>query len=398
MKKLFIAALMVAATTSAFAQDIKSVLKAKDYAEAQSGLNSCLSTLTNEEKAKAYNKLVELSMAKFDKENNVMIENQAMEQMGQKADKPVDKAGMYNALYQALNDANECDKYDNMPNVKGKVAPKFHKKNQSKLWSLRLHLVNAGQDALQAEDNANAFKFFSSYVESGTSPLFADLSKEQAHDQYLGDVARVAGVLAYQNKNIDLANKYIDVALKDTASYNDALNVKMALMQQSMKTKEDSVKCLNTFEQLYANDSNNEMIFSNLASLYGSLGMKDKQNAVVEQRLATNPNDFMALAVKGQSEMNESKWDEAIADFKKANAVKEDALILTWYAFCNNNKAEATQNPADKKTLYTESQNLLEKARDLDPNQERANWRYLLYNTYYNLYGENDARTKEYAQ
>ena len=54
MKKLFIMAAMIVASSSAFAQDLKSVLKSKDYAEAQGQLQSCLSTLSNDEKAKAY--------------------------------------------------------------------------------------------------------------------------------------------------------------------------------------------------------------------------------------------------------------------------------------------------------------------------------------------------------
>ena len=96
--------------------------------------------------------------------------------------------------------------------------------------------------------------------------------------------------------------------------------------------------------------------------------------------------------------MNESKWDEAIADFKKAAAVKDDALVLTWLGFCLTNKAADLANVADQKPLVEETKDCLEKARQLDPNQKRANWRYLLYRTYYNLYGENDARTKELAQ
>lgn len=122
---------MAAVASSSFAQDVKSILKTKDYAEAKSMLQACESTLSNEEKAKAYNKLVELSMQKFNKESAIMSENQVMQQMGQKGDKPVDKEGMYAALAKALNDAVECDKYDKLPNAKGKVAPKFHKKNQN---------------------------------------------------------------------------------------------------------------------------------------------------------------------------------------------------------------------------------------------------------------------------
>lgn len=396
MKKFFIMAMLAVAATSTYAQDIKSVLKAKDYAEAQSQLNSCLSSLSNEEKAKAYNKLVELSMHKVNKENSTIVENQALQQMGQQA-KPVDMQGFYTSLTNALNAAQECDKYDQMPNAKGKVSPKFHKKNQATLWTLRPQLINAGQDCLQKDDNKGALAYYAAYVESGNSSLFADMDKTKAPDTYLGEVARVASVIAFQEKDMETANKYCDVALKDTASYKDALNLKMAMMQQQMKTKEDSVKCLKTFEELYANDKNNESIFTNLATLYGNLGMKAEQDKCIQERLAADPKCFVAWAVKGQAEMNASKWDEAIADFKKAIEIKPSALVMTWMGYCNNNKAANLQDVNQQKVLLAETEKYLEKAKELDPEQKEANWKYLLYNTYYVLYGADDARTKSVA-
>ena len=396
MKKFFIMAMLAVAATSTYAQDIKSVLKAKDYAEAQSQLNSCLSSLSNEEKAKAYNKLVELSMQKVNKENSTIVENQALQQMGQQA-KPVDMQGFYTSLTNALNAAQECDKYDHMPNAKGKVSPKFHKKNQATLWTLRPQLINAGQDCLQKDDNKGALAYYAAYVESGNSSLFADMDKTKAPDTYLGEVARVASVIAFQEKDMETANKYCDVALKDTASYKDALNLKMAMMQQQMKTKEDSVKCLKTFEELYANDKNNESIFTNLATLYGNLGMKAEQDKCIQERLAADPKCFVAWAVKGQAEMNASKWDEAIADFKKASEIKPSALVMTWMGYCNNNKAANLQDVNQQKVLLAETEKYLEKAKELDPEQKEANWKYLLYNTYYVLYGADDARTKSVA-
>ncbi len=396
MKKFFIMAMLAVAVTSTYAQDIKSVLKAKDYAEAQSQLNSCLSSLSNEEKAKAYNKLVELSMQKVNKENSTIVENQALQQMGQQA-KPVDMQGFYTSLTNALNAAQECDKYDHMPNAKGKVSPKFHKKNQATLWTLRPQLINAGQDCLQKDDNKGALAYYAAYVESGNSSLFADMDKTKSPDTYLGEVARVASVIAFQEKDMETANKYCDVALKDTASYKDALNLKMAMMQQQMKTKEDSVKCLKTFEELYANDKNNESIFTNLATLYGNLGMKAEQDKCIQERLAADPKCFVAWAVKGQAEMNASKWDEAIADFKKAIEIKPSALVLTWMGYCNNNKAANLQDVNQQKAILAETEKYLEKAKELDPEQKEANWKYLLYNTYYVLYGADDARTKSVA-
>lgn len=384
MKKLFVAALLAVTATSAFAQDIKSVLKAKDYAEAQSGLNSCLSSLNDEDKAKGYNKLVDLSFDKFNKENAVAIEAQTLEQMGQKGNKTYDKQGMYDALLNGLNNALECDKYDQLPNVKGKVAPKFRKKNADRIWPNRIQFVIAGQDGLQGDDQTVAYKYFAAYVDSYTAPLFADVDKG-ARDEYLGSVALIAARLAYQMKDMDKANQYCDVALNDTASYKEALGVKVAFMQQAMKTKEDSLRCLKDVEALYLKDKANENIFSVLAPLYGALGMQDKQDAILAERLAANPNDFMANLVKGQALMNASKWDEAIATLQKATAAKDDALALTFLGFCYNNKAAQQQDVAAMKGLFEKAKECFEKARDIDPNQQRASWSYMLDNTNYNL-------------
>ena len=361
MKKLFVAALLAVTATSAFAQDIKSVLKAKDYAEAQGQLQSCLSSLNDEDKAKGYNKLVDLSFDKFNKENAVAVEAQTLEQMGQKSNKTYDKQGMYDALLNGLNNALECDKYDQLPNAKGKVAPKFRKKNADRIWPNRIQFVIAGQDGLQGDDQTVAYKYFAAYVDSYTAPLFADVDKG-ARDEYLGSVA-----------------------LNDTASYKEALGVKVAFMQQAMKTKEDSLRCLKDVEALYLKDKANENIFSVLAPLYGALGMQDKQDAILAERLAANPNDFMANLVKGQALMNASKWDEAIATLQKATAAKDDALALTFLGFCYNNKAAQQQDVAAMKGLFEKAKECFEKARDIDPNQQRASWSYMLDNTNYNL-------------
>ena len=352
MKKLFVAALLAVTATSAFAQDIKSVLKAKDYAEAQSGLNSCLSSLNDEDKAKGYNKLVDLSFDKFNKENAVAVEAQTLEQMGQKSNKTYDKQGMYDALLNGLNNALECDKYDQLPNAKGKVAPKFRKKNANRIWPNRIQFVIAGQDGLQGDDQTVAYKYFAAYVDSYTAPLFADVDKG-ARDEYLGSVALIAARLAYQMKDMDKANQ--------------------------------SLRCLKDVEALYLKDKANENIFSVLAPLYGALGMQDKQDAILAERLAANPNDFMANLVKGQALMNASKWDEAIATLQKATAAKDDALALTFLGFCYNNKAAAQQDVAAMKGLFEKAKECFEKARDIDPNQQRASWSYMLDNTNYNL-------------
>ena len=169
-------AMTLVASATAFAGDsdaLKAILKAKTYADAAQLLEQNLASLANDaEKAKAYNKLVDLAMADFDAQNAIVTENQVNKQMG-KEEKPVDMNVMNTAAYNALCAAMECDKYDQQPNEKGKVAPKFDKKNAERLWStLRNQLVNAGQTAAQARDDEATLKYWGLFMDSELAPLF----------------------------------------------------------------------------------------------------------------------------------------------------------------------------------------------------------------------------------
>ena len=75
--------MMVVASSTAFAGDsdaLKAILKAKDFAEAEALVKSSLGQLANDqEKAKAYNKLVELAYEKYKKEDDTKTTNQVMQ-------------------------------------------------------------------------------------------------------------------------------------------------------------------------------------------------------------------------------------------------------------------------------------------------------------------------------
>lgn len=256
-------------------------------------------------------------------------------------------------------------------------------------------MINGGQQAGNAENTALAFKNYALYVDSSTDPLFNGVDKSKTPDQYLGEVARVAAVFAFQSKQMDDANKYVDIAMKDTAVYKDALNLKLYIMQQGLKTREDSVNYVNKLKGLYTQDSKNDQIFATLASMYGSLKMTAEQDLIIKDKLAKEPDNFSAWALKGQNEMNAGNMEEAIASFKKASAIDDkNVIILTYLGFCLNSKAANLNTVPEQKALYKESMEILEKAKELDPNREKANWSYPLYQCYYTIYGANDARTK----
>ena len=394
-------ALMLAASSVAFAQDaVKEVLKAKNYADAQALVKANLSSMSNADKAKAYNKLVDLSFEKINKEQSVITANQMAEQFKQGKVEAYDTLGFYNALADALTNAIECEKYDQMPNEKGKVKPKFHSSNQNRLYNLRVYLINAGQEAAQKNNNAGVLKFWGLYTATADTPLFADMSNKQP-DQYVGQVAGYAARYAIQDKDYAAADKYLDVALKyagdNKDDYKDALGLKLQVAQLQLKTREDSLGYVNKLKEYYAKDPSNDMIMQLLANMYSSLNMKDDMKKLIDGRLAADPNSVMAWTLKGQVEMNASQWDDAIASLKKAIALDDkNVVVLTYLGFCINSKATAINNdvPAQK-ALFKESMPYLEKAKELDPNREKANWSYPLYQCYYVNYGAADQRTKD---
>lgn len=398
MKKLMIIALMMLGTSVAFAgksDALKAVLDAKTYDEAKALIEANLSAMTsNAEKAEAYDKLTKLALAKVSKEEEAMQNNQLVQQFKTGKLKEVDTLGYGKACYEALVGALECEKYDILPNEKGKVKPKYHEINSVRMWPLRIQTVVYAQN-IGDNDPETALKVFGTYVDSYNNSLFNEVDKTKQPDTYLGDVARVAAVYAYKTKNMDLANKYVDIALEDSAVYKQALDMKILFASEGLKNHEDSLKFCTTLEGLYQKNKNSDVLFSQLAALYQALGQPERGSQMIADRLAVDPNNYTALVLKAQADMNAKKYDEAIDGFKKALSIKDgDALVYAYLGFIYNSKATESQSAADQKKFFNEGLPYLEKARELDPDRERANWAYPLYQTYYSIYGENDSRTQ----
>ena len=390
-------AIMLVASATAFAGDsdaLKAILKAKTYAEAETLLNSSLASLASDaEKAKAYNKLVDLAYEAFMTQSTIETENQLNKQMG-KEEKPVDVQLMAEMAYNALAAAQECDKYDQMPNEKGKVAPKFAEKNAQRLWTnIRNQLVNSGQDALQAKDNALARKYWQMFTLSDAFPFFKNCDRE-AQKPFFGQVARFAAIFAYQDKDMDMANKLADIAMKDPEEYENAINLKMEIMGDGLTTKEDSVNYINNLKTLYAEHKTNG-IMEKLYNMLSATGEKAAADKILDDALAADPNNFVALADKGMGLLNDNPA-EASNYLKKAYDIKSDnALLATYLATSLSMQAQNIEDPAKKKELYKEAIVYFDKAKELDPERLQANWGYNRYNAYYNYYGEDAAETKQ---
>ena len=394
-------AVMMVASATAFAGDsdaLKAILKTKTYAEAEALVKANLGSLANDaEKAKAYNKLVDLALAQFDAQSTIQTENQVAKQMG-KEEKPVDQQLMSDMAYNAIVAGLECDKYDQKPNEKGKVSPKFASKNAQRLWfAPRNQLVNAGQDALTAKDNATARKYWTLFVESDAAPMFKDQNREQ-QKPFFGQVARFAAIFAYQDKDMAKALELADVALKDPQEYENALNLKLEILGDGLKTKDDSLKYVENLKTLYAEHKTNGVMEKLYNTLIG-VGQSAEADKIIDEALAADPNNFVALADKGLSLLQAQKAEEAVKYLKRAYDIKNDnAIIATYAGTAYVVQAQNVEDPAKKKELYKQAIEMFDKAKELDPDMLQAKWGYNRYNAYYNYYGENAPETKQAEQ
>ena len=396
MKKLIVAAMMVLGATSAFAGDsdaLKAVMKAKTYAEAEALLKQNLGQLANDaEKAKAYNKLVDLGMKAYNDQQSIMQTNQIM-----KKNDPIDENAMNEGAYNALMNAIECYKYDQLPNAKGKVAPKFGS-NAARVWAARVQLVNAGQTAAQNNKADEVLKYWGAFLDTDSEPLFAgiDAKQKDGEKEYIGQVALFAARYAYQAKDAARCEKYCDIAMKSEKEAKDALNLKLYVMKDGLKTHADSLAYVDKLKGLYAQDENNEVILDGLNSMYSSMQMEKEQEALLNAAIAKNPSNFVALANLGMMYIQKNDADNAIKNLKLALAAKPDNVtVLTYLGACYNSKAGALQDPNGRKVVYKEAVKVLDKAKELDPEKAQANWGYTRYQAYYGYYGPTAAETKK---
>ncbi len=399
MKKMVMMAIALMVSTMTFAGDsdaLKAIMKSKDYAEAAQLLKQNLAQLAdNAEKAKAYNHLVDLAMNKVTNETGTMAENQLAAQMGSDKVKAYDTLGLADGICNAIANAIECDKYDQLPDAKGKVKPKFAEKNAARVWAVRPNLVNIGQGEAQKGNDAGVLKYWGTFVDAGEAPFFA-AQDHNAEKDYVGQVAFFAGRYAFQANEIERANKYFEVAKRDPQQKADAVNFQLYAMRQQLKTREDSLGYVNQLKQMYEQEPENDVILDGINAMYE--GMKDKaaQTAFLDAHLAKYPNSFTALANKGLMAVNENNAEEGAKWLRKASEAKPDnAVVWTYLGACLSVLAANAADNATAQKQYDEAIAAFDKAKELDPTRELANWGYNRYQAYYGRYGADDPKTKQ---
>ena len=397
MKKMIMMAAMCMASSFAFAGDspaLKEILKAKTYEEAAALVKTNLSQLAdNAEKAKAYNHLVDLAMKTVDKESTVITENQLQVQMGGK-EKPLDTLAFCNGIVQSIDAALECNKYDQLPNAKGQVKPKFEK-NAQRTWVNRYPiLITYGDSKNQGGKPELALKFWGAYVKSYGDPFYAAQDKTK-DAEYVGQIAYLAGRLAFEQKQYDLADEYLEIAKKDDKWKKDAFNYQLYAKKSNLNTPADTVKFIGDLKKFYEAEPENDAVLENLIAMYEGPDKKDQLTKLLDDHLAKYPNSYPALANKGLMAVNANQAEEGAKWLRKATDVKPDnAVVWTLLGACLSVQGANATDANQSKQFYQDAIAAFDKAKELDP-RNTANWGYNRYQAYYALYGADDPKTQQ---
>lgn len=412
MKKIVMMALLAIAAGSAMAQDAtvkeaKKLLAKGDFDAAAQMLQPALTSSETLDKAAAWNLMSEIKAGKFNK-----IQTEQMENKVKQVDAPVDTIGMNTALVEAIEAAVKCDELDQLPNEKGKVKVRFRSAAQQKLPNLRLQLINAGLFEYNRKNFEGALKAWRLYLDSPEMPIFTGVADvtDVTKDQYRSEIAYYAGLVAYQMKDYVNAEKYATISAQDPAKAADANEILLFSKKENCKTKEDSLSYLNTVKELHKQNPTEDRFFNLLMDYYTRANDQAAMKAWAEEEIALNAQNKMAWALKGEVLMNAREWDNAVECYLKAVEIDPNFVQCVFNAgVCYNSKAiELKDQLADKTTggltkanadkviaILDSAKKYLEQAKDLDPNREKVNWAYPLYQIYYSLGDKENAAAME---
>ena len=402
MKKVMMMALMAAAATTAFAQETvvkeaKKLLSKGDFDAAAQMLAPALTSSETLDKAAAWNLMTDIQFGKFSAIQNENMQNQ----MNQKA-VAYDTLGMNNACYEALKAAIECDKQDQQPNDKGKVKIRFRQANQQRMQNVRLNLINAGLFDYNHKNLDGALAKWALYLDSPAEGLFEGLAavSDVSKDQYRSEIAYYAGLVAYQKKDFATAEKFATMAAQDPKKAAEANEIMLFSKKETMKTKEDSVAYVAMVKDLHKANPEEERYFNLLMEYYTRSDDQKALAAWAQEETTINPENKMAWALTGQVHMNAREWDAAVEAYKKALEIDPTFIQCVFNTgVCLNGKAidlkdkladkntgGLTKANADKvKAILHDAREYLERSKELDPDREKVNWAYPLYQIYYSI-------------
>ena len=305
------------------------------------------------------------------------------------------EAQMYNYTYELGHELANCDKYDNVPDAKGKVKPKYADFIKTTYAQEFAQFYNAGAYFYGNEDYAKSYDLFKMFIDASDR-----LYKEGMMPKDTVNVPVAAynmSLSAMQLKDYEKVLSHVDLAMANPQMAPSAFRYKTVAHLELGDTATWLNDCMEG-AKLYPDDA---YFYQSLIQYYDSRNESDKLNALADELIASDPSNPFFVYLKGYIAHQKQDTDTAIEWYEKTLAVDseyESALnnLSRCYLFKAQEYAAAQSSTkvTDKKKLakdkeilngyYGKALPLLEKLRSLQPEKYDL-WLANLTNCYYNL-------------
>lgn len=304
---------------------------------------------------------------------------------------------MYSSLYNVYTNYFKCDEVEKTAvDKKGRpVKVKYHEPNKKFVKDNRGWLINGGVKYYNEDkDNEKALKYFSLYIESAQNPMLA-ADSVVTNDTLITQIAYYASLASMQLKNYESVLKFTPVVKEDP----EFSRYGYEFTASAYREMGDTVKWIAELQEGVKKYPDHNYFVGNLLDYYNNSGKYDEALKFANDMVVKDPNDSFMQYVKGYLCQNLKKYDDAIAAYKAAIALKPDyaeahsnlGLVYCTLARDYQDKSSSDMRSAQYKKdqevvkgYFREAKPHYEKVRELKPEKQEM-WLNGLYSIYYML-------------
>lgn len=304
---------------------------------------------------------------------------------------------MYSSLYNVYTNFFKCDEVEKTAvDKKGRpVKVKYHAPNKTFLLQNRGWLINGGVKYYNEDkDNEKALKYFSLYIESAQNPMIA-ADSAVVNDTLITQIAYYASLASMQLKNYESVLKFTPV-VKENPEF---CRFGYEFTASAYREMGDTVKWIAELQEGVKKYPDHNYFVGNLLDYYNNSGKYNEALKFANDMVIKDPNDSFMQYVKGYLCQNLKKYDDAIAAYKAAIAIKPDYaeahsnLGLVYCTLARDYQDKASTDIRSKqykkdqeivKGYFREAMPHYQKVRELKPAEQQM-WLNGLYSIYYML-------------
>lgn len=281
----------------------------------------------------------------------------------------------------------EClDSIDIRPDKKGRIKPKFRKKNAEFLSKYRQNLYNGGMYFIKKRDYDKAYSMMDVYIDCRHQPLFEGV----VFDDSLSLAAAFWAVYSgHKLGRPDSTLKYSSMALSGKKYRRRTL----VYMSGAYLQKGDTLGYVNTLRQGFNENKTSRYFFTRLMDYYNNSGTLDSAMVIVNSALEADKDNALFLFAKSNILLNEGDYKGCISisdTLIARNDTLADVYLNAGVSYINMALALEKDVKNRKKNsrlileYYKKALPYMEKYRVMKPD-DKTRWAPSLYNIYLKL-------------